>query len=77
MKTHETLRVQIESLGVSQAAAARMIGISPRQMRSYLADPTQASTAIEAPAYVGLALEGLRALASQTEIETTPTRWPG
>ena len=69
--THKTLRAQIEALGVSQASAARLIGISPRQMRSYLADPDRVSTAIEAPAYVGLALEGLRALAAQTEIETT------
>jgi hypothetical protein len=71
MKTHESLRARIDALGISQGTAARLLGISTRQMRSYLADPDQASTAIEAPAYVRLALEGLRALAAQTEIETT------
>ena len=54
----EILRALIGRIGISQRHAARLIGISERQMRSYLASPG-AATAIEAPAYVQLALEGI------------------
>jgi hypothetical protein len=59
MKTSLRLRLIIARLGITQAEAAREIGISLRQMQSYLADPDQVSTAIEAPPYVALALERL------------------
>jgi hypothetical protein len=58
MITPDTLRALIERIGISQRHAARLIGISERQMRSYLAAP-ETTTALEAPAYVGLALEGI------------------
>jgi DNA-binding transcriptional regulator LsrR (DeoR family) len=59
MKTNLRLRLIITSLGITQAEAAHELGISLRQMQSYLADPGQVSTAIEAPPYVALALERL------------------
>lgn len=60
MSSHYThLRALIARLGMTQAEAARAIGISARQMRSYLADPEHAATAIAAPPYVALALERL------------------
>lgn len=59
MQTNIHLRRLITRLGMTQAEAAREIGISLRQMQSYLADPEQVSTAIEAPPYVALALERL------------------
>jgi len=67
MTTPDTLRALIARIGISQRHAARLIGISERQMRSYLADPDRA-TAIEAPAYVGLALEGIAARLDAIEI---------
>lgn len=59
MITHLYLRELIAELGLTQAQAAQTIGISARQMRSYLADPASAATALPAPAYVELALERL------------------
>jgi transcriptional regulator with XRE-family HTH domain len=56
---HQHLRSLIARLGMTQAEAARAIGISHRQMQSYLADPAEAKTAIRAPPYVVLALERL------------------
>lgn len=58
MSTADTLRALIGRIGISQRAAARLIGISERQMRSYLA-AADTATAIDAPAYIGLALEGI------------------
>lgn len=58
MNAPDTLRAMIARIGISQRHAARLIGISERQMRSYLAAP-ETATALEAPAYVGLALEGI------------------
>lgn len=68
MSTPDTLRALIARIGVSQRAAARMIGVSERQMRSYLASP-ETATALEAPAYVGLALEGILARLDAIDIE--------
>ena len=56
--TADALRALIGRIGISQRHAARLIGISERQMRSYLA-ASDTATAIDAPAYVGLALEGI------------------
>ena len=58
MSTPDTLRALIGRIRISQRHAARLIGISERQMRSYLA-AADTATAIKAPAYVGLALEGI------------------
>jgi hypothetical protein len=56
---HASLRDLISQMGISQAEAARQLGISLRQMQSYLADPATTSTSIAAPPYVRLALERL------------------
>lgn len=57
-RRQEAARQLIARAGLSQRAAARALGISERQMRSYLADPS-ASTAIAPPPYVELALVGI------------------
>jgi transcriptional regulator with XRE-family HTH domain len=56
---HAGLRDLISQMGISQAEAAKRLGISLRQMQSYLADPEHVSTAIAAPPYIALALERL------------------
>jgi hypothetical protein len=52
------LRGLIERAGISQQEAARVLGISPRTMRQYLAFPP-AKTALECPYLVQFALENL------------------
>lgn len=55
----EYLRALLAKAGLSQSEAARLIGIDPRTMRSYLSDAATVSRSSRAPYSVQFALESL------------------
>lgn len=53
------LRGLLDKAGLSQSEAARLIGIDPRTMRSYLSDSATVARSSRAPYSVQFALESL------------------